>query len=98
MALPEINRQVHPFAVFFLYLIPANKKGGGGGFHIKLTSKQPAIAVGDLTELSVKLDLHKDVVFFHDLIEAIITSINFMESVIVNVSHHHLVGDHKTGS
>lgn len=91
MALPEINRQVHPFAVFFLYLIPAKK--GVGKIHIKLTSNQPATALGDLTELSVKLDLHKDVIFFHDLVEAIITSINFMESVIVNVSHHHLVGE-----
>lgn len=54
--------------------------------------------MGDLTELSVKLDLHKDVIFFHDLIEAVITSVDFMESVIVNVSHHHLVGDHKIAS
>ena len=43
----------------------------------------------NLRQLSQK-DLHKDVIFFHDLVEAIIPSVNFMKPMIVNVSHHHL--------
>lgn len=41
------------------------------------------------TKLSLK-NLHKDVVFFHYLVEAVISSVDFVEPVIVNIRHHHL--------
>lgn len=44
----------------------------------------------NLSQLSQQQHLHKDVIFFHDLVEAVIPSINFMEPMIVNIRHNHL--------
>lgn len=35
-------------------------------------------------------NLHEDVIFFHYLVEAVISPVDFMEPVIVNICHHHL--------
>lgn len=34
--------------------------------------------------------LHKYVIFLHDMVEAILSSIDLVESMIVNICHHHL--------
>ena len=40
--------------------------------------------------LSQQQHSHKDVILFHDLVEALVPSINFMEPMIVDVSNYHL--------
>lgn len=34
--------------------------------------------------------LHKDIIFFHNVVETVVPSIDFVETVIVNISHNHL--------
>lgn len=39
---------------------------------------------------NVRYDLHKYVIFLHNLIETIIPFVDFVKSVIVNICHNHL--------
>lgn len=86
-ALPEIYRQVHPLTVLFLDLIPA--EGDDTRRTLQKTRYETASRATSLTRLSQQ-DLHKDVIFIHDLVEAIVPPVNFMESMIVNISNDHL--------
>lgn len=88
VALPEIHGQVHPLAVLLLHLVPAGTVRRSTVVH--LYSYQTATGADKgRSKLSLK-NLHKDVVFFHYLVEAVISSVDFVEPVIVNIRHHHL--------
>lgn len=84
VTLPEIHGQVHPLTVLLLHLVPAGMmKQSTVAFYYPTATKE---------DMWPKLpeNLHKDVVFFHYLVEAVISSVDFMEPVIVNICHHHL--------
>lgn len=91
VALSEVDGQVHPLAVLLLYLIPATEATKNKR-NCNLASRcSSSSSIG-------KRDVHKDIVFVHDLVESVIASVYFMESVIVNVGHHHLVRHQRNAS
>lgn len=84
VTLPEIHGQVHPLAVLLLHLVPAATATQRQMFSSPDCSERGRVAEAQLE------NLHKDVVFFHYLVEGVISPVDFMEPVIVNVRHHHL--------
>lgn len=90
VTLPEIHGQVHPLAVLLLHLIPAAMATETKRSHFFSRPDCNERGRGAEARFKKKKNLHEDVVLFHYLVEAVISPVNFMEPVIVNVCHHHL--------